>query len=149
MQDGTIPSRAHPILVSRPTVRTPPPAQPTEPINGIRIFDLRERHCRWPLGQDRPAKFFCGAPAIPSKSWCEHHYELAYGHRPTHQKPERDKSPAQMLLRALQKRSNARPVETVNMAGKRVSAPVRAIYNIEHERGGWRRRNRSSHRPRG
>ena len=101
----TMPSPAHRIMVSRPIVRTPPPDQPNEPITGVRLFELRDRHCRWPLGQDRPAKYFCGAPAIPSKSWCEHHYGLAYGHRPTHQNRERAKSPGQMLLRALQKRS--------------------------------------------
>jgi hypothetical protein len=39
---------ARPILVSRPTERTPPAAQPVERITGIRIFDLRDRHCRWP-----------------------------------------------------------------------------------------------------
>jgi GcrA cell cycle regulator len=96
---------ARPILVSGPTVPTPPSAQPTERITGIPIFDLRERHCRWPVGNDRPAKFFCGAPAVPSKSWCEHHYGLAYGHRPTRQSREPGESLAEMLLGALQKRS--------------------------------------------
>jgi GcrA cell cycle regulator len=93
-------------LASGPSERTPPPAQPIERIIGIPIFDLRERHCRWPLGNDRPAKFFCGAPAVPSKSWCEHHYGLAYGHRPTRQSREGGNSPAEMLLRALQTRSS-------------------------------------------
>ena len=96
---------ARPILVSGPTVPTPPSAQPTERITGIPIFYLRERHCRWPVGNDRPAKFFCGAPAVPSKSWCEHHYGLAYGHRPTRQSREPGESLAEMLLGALQKRS--------------------------------------------
>jgi hypothetical protein len=96
-----VPAAAHPILISGPMVRTPPPARATERITGIRIFDLHERHCRWPIGEDRPTKFFCGAPAVPSRSWCEHHYGLAYGHRPPHQNPEVGKLPAQMLVRAL------------------------------------------------
>jgi hypothetical protein len=108
-----IPAPAHPILVSRPTVRSSLPLRPMEPINGLQIFDLRETHCRWPLGHDRPAKFFCGAPTIAAKSWCEHHYRLAYGHRPTHQNPEVGKSPGQMRLRALQKRSKSGQGETV------------------------------------
>jgi GcrA cell cycle regulator len=108
-----IPAPAHPILVSRPTVRSSLPLRPIEPINGLQIFDLRETHCRWPLGHDRPAKFFCGAPTIAAKSWCEHHYRLAYGHRPTHQNPEVGKSPGQMLLQALQKRSKSRQGDTV------------------------------------
>jgi hypothetical protein len=85
-------------------LRRPPPVQQPHKPQGVRIFDLRERHCRWPLGDDRPARFFCGAAVIPSKSWCEHHYALAYGHRSTHQNRRQEKSPAQMLLRALQSR---------------------------------------------
>jgi GcrA cell cycle regulator len=93
-----VPAKGTAAPAQSPTVLAKPPSvqQPCEP-EGIRIFDLRERHCRWPLGNDRPAKFFCGAPVIPSKSWCEHHYGLAYGHRPTHQNRERDESPGQML----------------------------------------------------
>lgn len=93
------------IIVPRAVPRTPTPPVGVAVSNGIRIYDLRAGDCRWPLGDDRPAKFFCGAPVVPSKSWCEHHYGLAYGHRPTHQNRERDKSPGQMLLRALQKSS--------------------------------------------
>jgi hypothetical protein len=101
------------IIVPRAVPRTPTPPVGVAVSNGIRIYDLRARHCRWPLGDDRPAKFFCGAPVVPSKSWCEHHYGLAYGHRPTHQNREREGSPGQMLLRALQRRSKWRQVEAV------------------------------------
>jgi hypothetical protein len=94
------------IIVPRAVPRMPTPPVGVAVSNGIRIYDLRAGHCRWPLGDDRPAKFFCGAPVVPSKSWCEHHYGLAYGR-------EREKSPGQMLLRALQKRSKWRQVEAV------------------------------------
>jgi hypothetical protein len=101
------------IIVPRAVPRMPTPPVGVAVSNGIRIYDLRAGHCRWPLGDDRPAKFFCGAPVVPSKSWCEHHYGLAYGHRPTHQNREREGSPGQMLLRALQRRSKWRQVEAV------------------------------------
>jgi GcrA cell cycle regulator len=109
----------NPILVS--AERTPPQAQPIERITGIPIFDLRERHCRWPLGNDRPARFFCGAPTVLSKSWCEHHYGVAYGHRPTRQSRETGESPPEMLLRALQKRSNTRHGQTGGSFGVRAT----------------------------
>ena len=94
-----------PIIVPRAVPSTPAPPLDVPASDGIRIYDLRARHCRWPLGDDRPAKFFCGAPVVPSTSWCEHHYRTAYGHRPTRPNRGREKSPAQMLLRALQSRS--------------------------------------------
>jgi len=89
-----------PIVIAK----SAPVQQPSAP-HGIRIFELRARHCRWPMGNDRPAQFFCGAPVIPAKSWCEHHYALAYGHRPKHHIRPQEKSPGQLLLRALQSRS--------------------------------------------
>src|SRR3954464_9469101 len=67
---------------------------------GMRLYDLLEGHCRWPLGEDVPAKLFCGAPAVPSKAWCEHHYRMAYGHGPMHQSKARHNQPDQMLLQA-------------------------------------------------
>jgi hypothetical protein len=109
-----------PIILTKP-----PSSQPCEP-QGIRIFELRERHCRWPLGDDRPAKFFCGAPAVPSKSWCEHHYALAYGHRPAHQNREAGESAAEMLLRALQTRSKSRQT-TVGTGGSAVRGKRSAL----------------------
>jgi len=98
-QPSTAPA---PIIVPRAVPSTPilPVGVPTP--DGIRLYDLCARHCRWPLGDDRPAKFFCGAPIVPSKSWCENHYRMAYGHTPTH---GHETPRGQMLLRALQRRS--------------------------------------------
>ena len=56
--------KAGPLRVVLPV---PPPAKPA---TGILIFDLREGHCRWPLGNDRPARLFCGGAAVDSGSWC-------------------------------------------------------------------------------
>ena len=64
--------KAEPIRIVPPV---PPPAAP---LNGILLFDLREGHCRWPLGNDRPARLFCGAASVGTSSWCEHHQRIAF-----------------------------------------------------------------------
>jgi GcrA cell cycle regulator len=103
-------------LVPAPAPIIAPPAAPllTPAANtgadsmGVRLYDLRQGHCRWPLGDDRPAKFFCGAPIVPSKPWCERHYQIAYGHRPPRQK-QQSKSAAELLLLAIRQRAKRRP----------------------------------------
>jgi GcrA cell cycle regulator len=55
-----------------------PSPQPSSVARGLRIWDLRDHHCRWPLGADCPPKLFCGAPAILGSSWCAEHRRLAY-----------------------------------------------------------------------
>ena len=54
-------------MASKPTV-----------LQGIRLFDLRDGHCRWPLGDERPVRLFCGAPSVGTTSWCEHHQRMAF-----------------------------------------------------------------------
>ena|SRR5215213_3957186 len=66
------PVKAEPIRVVPPTASTP------TILRGIRLFDLREGHCRWPLGDERPARLFCGAPSVGTTSWCEHHQRMAF-----------------------------------------------------------------------
>jgi hypothetical protein len=99
------------IIVPPAAPRRPTPAATVGPVTGIRLYDLREGHCRWPVGNDRPAKFFCGAASVPSKSWCEHHCRMAYGHRPTHQNRERKRSPGQMLLQAVREHAKRHRIE--------------------------------------
>src|SRR5215207_1540797 len=51
------PAQASPVaqLAKAEPIRVVPPARPTPAaLLGIRLFDLREDHCRWPLGDDRP-----------------------------------------------------------------------------------------------
>ena len=45
---------------------------------GIRLYDLREGHCRWPVGDDKPARYFCGEQAVNGSSWCEAHQRIAF-----------------------------------------------------------------------
>jgi hypothetical protein len=77
----TRPSR--PIILPKPApVVLPVPSAPAP--KGVRLFDLRDCHCRWPIGNDRPARMFCGAPALNASSWCEHHQRIAF---PSYGKP--------------------------------------------------------------
>ena len=77
----TPPSR--PIILPK-TAPVVPPVPSTPAPKGVRLFDLRECHCRWPIGNDRPARMFCGAPALNASSWCEHHQRIAF---PSYGKP--------------------------------------------------------------
>jgi GcrA cell cycle regulator len=74
------PAQASPAVpVKAEPIRVVSPARPTPAVlDGIRLFDLREGHCRWPLGDERPARLFCGAPSVGTTSWCEHHQRLAF-----------------------------------------------------------------------
>jgi len=80
-------------MVKAERVKASPPVQPLKPaaiclvapapskpsvLQGIRLFDLRDGHCRWPLGDERPARLFCGAPSVGTTSWCEHHQRMAF-----------------------------------------------------------------------
>ncbi len=71
----TPPSR--PIILPKPAPVVPPVPSTPAP-KGVRLFDLRDGHCRWPIGNDRPARMFCGAPALDASSWCEHHQRIAF-----------------------------------------------------------------------
>jgi hypothetical protein len=68
--------------VTAEPIRVVPPAAPTAlnpaVLRGIRLFDLREGHCRWPLGDERPARLFCSASSVGTTSWCEHHQRMAF-----------------------------------------------------------------------
>ncbi|HKG85502.1 MAG TPA: GcrA family cell cycle regulator [Beijerinckiaceae bacterium] len=69
------PLEAAPIRLVAPAL--PVPSNRTV-LQGVRLLDLRNGHCRWPLGEERPATLFCGAPAVGTTSWCEHHQRMAF-----------------------------------------------------------------------
>ena len=49
------------------------------PIKGIKLTELRESTCRWPIGDPKEQDFkFCGCNAAPGMTYCEHHTRLAY-----------------------------------------------------------------------
>jgi len=45
----------------------------------IDLLDLREMHCRWPIGDPQDNAFhFCGRQKATAIAYCEHHARLAY-----------------------------------------------------------------------
>ncbi len=48
------------------------------PKRGVRLYDLRESHCRWVLDRDGQEPAFCGAPKVGSSSWCAAHRKIVY-----------------------------------------------------------------------
>ena len=48
------------------------------PKRGVRLYDLRENHCRWVLDRDGHEPAFCGAPQVGSSSWCAAHRKIVY-----------------------------------------------------------------------
>lgn len=91
IQRGTIVARVQPI-VRKPSrrVHTPnPEAEPPQPkpsctevacVGGVALVDLRDHHCRWPLGDPREIESFrfCGEHHAAGKPYCEGHCDVAY-----------------------------------------------------------------------
>ncbi len=60
-------------------VRTPPPAPVKIDVKGIKLIDLKERMCRWPLGDPKDPGFnFCGCQTVPGIPYCADHARMAY-----------------------------------------------------------------------
>lgn len=61
----------------------PPPPKPPKHVAGNKtFFELGLRDCRWPLGDAvTPARFFCGAKALPDKPYCDKHDRISRGVR--------------------------------------------------------------------
>jgi GcrA cell cycle regulator len=48
-------------------------------VKGIRLTELKEKMCRWPLGDPKEADFlFCGCAAAPGLPYCGDHARIAY-----------------------------------------------------------------------
>ncbi|MCB9963949.1 MAG: gcrA cell cycle regulator family protein [Rhodospirillales bacterium] len=49
------------------------------PVKHIKLTDLKDRQCRWPLGDPRDEDFsFCGCQAMPGVPYCAAHAQVAY-----------------------------------------------------------------------
>jgi GcrA cell cycle regulator len=66
-------------LASRPSpIKRQPKPAPVEPI-GVKLIDLTERMCKWPIGDPATPGFrFCGKPSATGQSYCEGHMAMAY-----------------------------------------------------------------------
>ena len=48
-------------------------------VKGIKMIDLKERMCRWPLGDPKDPEFnFCGCNTVPGMPYCVDHARMAY-----------------------------------------------------------------------
>lgn len=49
------------------------------PGKGVKLVELKERMCRWPIGDPKDENFrFCGGEAHPELPYCDHHCKAAY-----------------------------------------------------------------------
>ena len=49
------------------------------PVKRIKLSDLKDRQCRFPLGDPRDEDFaFCGCGAMPGIPYCSEHAKVAY-----------------------------------------------------------------------
>lgn len=49
------------------------------PVKRIKLSDLKDRQCRWPLGDPRDEDFsFCGCRAVSGIPYCTDHAQIAY-----------------------------------------------------------------------
>ena len=53
----------------------PPPPQNNAPM--VALLDLKEHHCRYPVGTG--PYMFCGAPKVFTQSYCGVHHRICYG----------------------------------------------------------------------
>jgi hypothetical protein len=65
-----------PSRIVLPSARGPDP-QATER-EGVQLYDLHVGQCRWPVGNDKPARYFCGEQTVNSSSWCDLHQRMAF-----------------------------------------------------------------------
>src|SRR3954464_7351346 len=61
-----------------PEVPNPDAALPPDQSSfAVTFEELRNPHCRWPIGEQRPFKY-CGAPHVEGGSFCRRHHAIAY-----------------------------------------------------------------------
>ncbi len=58
---------------------SPPMVEDYMPGKGVKLTELREGTCRWPLGDPKDENFrFCGCDSVVGMPYCEHHARMAY-----------------------------------------------------------------------
>ena len=46
---------------------------------GVKLIELKERMCRWPIGDPKDENFrFCGCDSHPELPYCDHHVKMAF-----------------------------------------------------------------------
>lgn len=69
-----LPERPRP-QAKKPTRR---PHQPLSEVGRLHLLDIRDHHCRFPIGEpEQPGFAFCGAEKVRG-AYCAHHADIAY-----------------------------------------------------------------------
>jgi GcrA cell cycle regulator len=56
-----------------------PPVDDYIPGAGVDLVELKERMCRWPMGDPKESGFkFCGCESVEGLPYCEHHARIAF-----------------------------------------------------------------------
>ncbi|MBL28916.1 MAG: global cell cycle regulator GcrA-like protein [Rhodospirillaceae bacterium] len=64
------------------------PIRRDAPPRAIAMGDLKANSCRWTIGDPGKPDFgFCGAPALPGRSYCETHYARVYVQKQSRPRP--------------------------------------------------------------
>lgn len=60
----------------------PPPPPPADDVARItNILELKEHHCRWPVGDPlQPGFGYCGCDKVPGTPYCETHFHRCQDH---------------------------------------------------------------------
>jgi GcrA cell cycle regulator len=62
-------------IVTRAANHDPMPVR----AGGVKMSELKDRMCRWPIGDPREPNFhFCGGPGVPGLPYCPEHAKMAY-----------------------------------------------------------------------
>lgn len=72
---------ARPVRALARELETPmvPRVEEYIPGKGVKLVDLKERMCRWPIGDPKDENFrFCGCDAVPELPYCEYHAKMAF-----------------------------------------------------------------------
>ena len=69
---------AEPKKVAKPRIKKEPTIDDSK-IEGVSLAELKDRMCRWPIGDPRDASFrFCGCQIVAGLPYCSEHVKVAY-----------------------------------------------------------------------
>jgi hypothetical protein len=76
-QKRVLPKKVFKPLVAKPRAIQPVPAKR---LGKIRVMDLQDYHCRWPVSGAGAGTLFCGKGLDDGSVYCEEHHGMARGY---------------------------------------------------------------------
>ncbi len=66
-------------VIKKPIIAQRPMTAPVIKVKGVKMVDLREKMCKWPIGDPKDSNFhFCGCDGVPGLPYCPDHAKMAY-----------------------------------------------------------------------